>query len=417
MDRVPTLRGDSSLAFLADGYAFGHRRFEAHKTDAFRSRLMGRRVLLLRGSAAAHFFYDAENFTRDGAMPRSVLHSLQDEGSVQTLSGRAHHARKALFVAALDREGENLLTDLFAKRWDAAAALRGDGDLVRVLEASAGVLMRAVLDWLGLPSTAREVSARTHEMTAMIDGAGSFAWRNWRGRTLRRRSEAWARRVVCEARSAAPSSLSRPLALIVDPGTGLDDDTAATELLNMVRPTVAVARFVAFAALALHRHPVWRDRVAAEPAAATAFAEEVRRTTPLFPVIGGTAAKDIRWGDLRIREGGWVMLDLFATDRHPGEWFDGGRFDPARHLAEAGRSPVDPADHLSGPHVVAQGDGAMTAGHRCPGEPATRSILSVAVERLAAAEWSVPTHNLRVDLSRLPARPGKPGITILWRRA
>ena len=35
----------------------------------------------------------------------------------------------------------------------------------------------------------------------------------------------------------------------------LDEQTAAVELLNIVRPAVAVAWFVSFAALALHQHP------------------------------------------------------------------------------------------------------------------------------------------------------------------
>ena len=41
-----------------------------------------------------------------------------------------------------------------------------------------------------------------------------------------------------------------------------DERVAAVELLNLLRPTVAIARFIVFAALALHLHPEWRARVA-----------------------------------------------------------------------------------------------------------------------------------------------------------
>ncbi|WP_345801421.1 cytochrome P450 [Microbacterium sp. AZCO] len=406
---VARLPGDSSLALLREGYLFGHRRFERLGTDAFRTRLMARPVLLLRGAAAARFFYEDERFTRESAMPRSVLHSLQDEGSVQTLAGGAHRARKALFLEALDGEGEVALTQAFESAWDAASAHRRPGDVERVLESTSETLTRAVLAWLGISATSDDVRARTGEMTAMIDGAGSFAWRNGRGRALRRRSEAWARGVVTRA---SPTS-SRPLRIIAD--AGLDPDTAAVELLNLVRPTVAVARFIAFGALALHRHPEWREPVVRDDTMLAAFCDEVRRTTPLFPIVGGTAARGLEWREARIAPGDWVVLDLFATNRHPREWHEAWRFDPAQQLPETDAAPGElPPLPVGHPAVVPQGAGPMETGHRCPGEPATRSLLAVAVRRLAEEAWSVPNQDLRVDLSRLPARPGAPGITVRW---
>lgn len=415
MDRLPSVPGDSSLSLLREGYLFGHRRFESFGTNAFRTALMGRPVLLIRGSEASRFFYEDERFTRDRAMPKSVLHSLQDEGSVQTLTGRAHHARKSLFLEALDAEGEIALTTRFGQVWDAAADRRRRGEIVRLLEESSAVLTHAALDWLHLPATSDLVKERSTEMLAMIDGAGSFGWRNWRGRALRRRSEAWARDVLARVRSGRGRAPSRPVALLVDPAAGLDDDTAAVELLNLLRPIVAVGRFIAFAGLALHQHPDWRELVATDERLATAFGEEVRRTTPLFPVIGGTAARRLTWKGAEIAEGDWVLLDLFATDRHPGEWEDAWRFDPRRHLAAASIPPGHlPLQAEGTAHIVAQGDGPMTTGHRCPGEPSTRHLLAVAVQRLAAADWSVPRQDLRVDLSRLPATPGRPGISIRW---
>ncbi|MFP3670857.1 cytochrome P450, partial [Priestia sp. SIMBA_032] len=57
----------------------------------------------------------------------------------------------------------------------------------------------------------------------------------------------------------------------------LPPQVAAVELLNLLRPTVAVGRYLTFAALALHRHPGWRDDLAAgNDVAAHWFAQEVR---------------------------------------------------------------------------------------------------------------------------------------------
>lgn len=46
-------------------------------------------------------------------------------------------------------------------------------------------------------------------------------------------------------------------------GTLLPPAVAAVELINVLRPTVAVARFVTFAALALHDYPKYRQRMEA----------------------------------------------------------------------------------------------------------------------------------------------------------
>jgi hypothetical protein len=74
-------------------------------------------------------------------------------------------------------------------------------------------------------------------------------------------------------------------------GRPLDESVAAIELLNLLRPMVATARFVAFAALALHRYPETRDPVRAGDAEhATAFVHEVRRFYPFFPAIGGAGS-------------------------------------------------------------------------------------------------------------------------------
>lgn len=393
---VPELSGDHSIAFLAQGYLFGHRRFEALRTDAFRTRLLGRRVTMLRGHDAARFFYSGERFTRAGAMPRSVLHSLQDERSVQTLVGDAHAERKALFLDMLDEGGRAGLTEAFTEEWDRAQQ-RWVHEPVSMMNASAGVLTDAVLRWLGLVEPTERRLALTHETMAMIDGAGSFGLRNWIGRTARRSSERWALSVVRRLRAEGVPEASRLHALL---HADLEDEVAAIELLNLVRPTVAVSRFIAFAALALHRHSAWVERVRDDDDALRAFTQEVRRTTPFFPVIGGRAAVHSQWREVSVRPGDWVVLDLFATNRHPAEWKNAWRFDPSRFEQE----PQE--------HVVAQGAGGFDRTHRCPGEPATIDLLDVAVRRLASVDWSVPDQDLRVDLTRIPALPGSRGMTV-----
>jgi len=395
--RVPRIPGDASLAFLTEGYLFGHRRFERFGTDAFRTRLMGRPVTLLRGHAAVRAFYEGDRFTREGAIPRSVVHSLQDVGSVQTLTGSAHHDRKSVFTRMLidDEAGASALTAAFREKWDAAwrAAAGGDVDLRRL---SGHVLADATLHWLGLTEPSDRREALAEQCLAMIDGAGSFGPRNWFGRARRQGAEDWAAETMREAGVQDPA-LTR-VSLLARHLGDVSGDVAARELLNILRPTVAVSHFIVFAALAFHRHPELRERLVAEPGSAAAFAQEVRRTTPFFPAVGGVATTDVLIGDAPVRTGDWVLVDLFATDRHPREWRDAWAFDPARF--ERSMAHAEGAPHP----VVAQGTGDYVQTHHCPGEPRTVDLLAAAALRLAEAPWSFADGDHRVRLSRLPAR-------------
>lgn len=401
---VPVIPGDQSLRFLLEGYEFGRHRFERLSTDAFRTRLIGRPVTFLRGAEAAEFFYGPDRFTRVGAMPRSVLHSLQDEGSVQTLDGDAHRRRRAIFLDVLgDTRREELariVGEEWAERW---LEWQKTAKPISLLQASGQVLTDAALRWLGIECTPEERRRLADEFLAMIDGAGSFGVRNWHGRALRLRTERWARELVRFRRANGSETTDSPFDRILqhrENDVPLPEQVAAVELLNLLRPTVAVSRFVGFAGLALHRHPSWRERVAQDDRWLLPFTEEVRRTTPFFPAIGGKAIGAQSWRGLTFADGDWVMVDFFATHRDARRWSDPDRFDPGRFVPH----PVQ--------GLIAQGAGSMHDGHRCPGEPATIDLLAVIVRALARAEWVVPSQDLRVDLRRLPALPGRHGMLI-----
>jgi fatty-acid peroxygenase len=396
--------GDQSLRFLTEGYAFGRRRFEEHGTDAFRTRLLGRTATMLRGTDAAEFFYGEGRFRRVGGMPRSAFHSLQDEGSVQTLEGPAHRGRKRIFLDLMTDEHRAALAHRTAEAWEEHwSRWVAASEPVSLIRAAERVLTDAALRWLGVESSAIEQRARTDEFHAMLDGAGAFGPRNWYGRRRRLQTERWARAVVREHRASGSGDVDTPLGRLLqhrEAGGPLDEGTAAIELLNLLRPTVAVAWFVGFAGLALHRHPVWRERVVTDDHQLFAFTEEVRRTAPFFPAIGGRAVGAQTWRGVTFAPGDWVLVDFFATQRDPRVWPDPDRFDPSRFAV--------PEHH----HVIVQGAGSMPDGHRCPGEPATVDLLRVLTRALARATWDVPAQDLRVDLRRMPALPGREGLLI-----
>jgi fatty-acid peroxygenase len=399
---IPRLRTvDSTRAFFREGYRFVGNRCAELDTDAFATRIMLRQVVCMMGEDAARQFYDGHHFTRMGAMPTTTLRQLQDKGSVQSLDGAAHAARKALFLDLLTGSEVTQIGDLFATRLTAAfKRWRNTGPIV-LHDAIAEVLCDAACAWAGVPVAGETLAARTREMTAMIDGAGTAGPRAWRGLMLRRRSERWARRAIADIRGRdaagpATSPIERLARFHDHNGKPLDLTSAGVEVLNLIRPTVAVARFITFAALALHEHvnaAAWlkHDLDGRLPA----FVSEVRRFYPFFPVIGGRVRQAFVWRDRRFEQGDWALLGLHATNHDPRLWVAPEQFRPERFVGRAS----------SGFDLVSQGAGDHARDHRCPGEWFTIELIGCAIRQLLTQRYIVPEQSLAVPLSRFPTLP------------
>ncbi len=406
--RLPEL--DSTAGFLADGYEFGRRRFTQLGTDAFRTRLMGRPVTVIFGAAASRRFGDGRHFSRERALPSTVQHLLQDVGSVQTLQDGAHHHRKSLFIEVLQPAQLARLKDRFAEEWWEVRA-RADGSPISVPDASAVALTRAALAWCGLPVHHVDTARLSRYLVSMFENAARVGPAHWQARARRRRTERWAREAIELVRSGglrvaedAPVAVLAGHADAPQPGDAggrpLPVDVAAVELLNLLRPIVAVSRFLAFTALALIEHPEWRvpvreDGHGGDRGRVRWFVDEVRRTAPFFPVVGGTARTPFDWHGGRIEAGDWVMLDLWATNHDPRIWEDPDRFDPDRFAGWSG----DPDT------LIPQGGGFLEEDHRCPGEGATIALMSEFATSFATAQVEVPEQDFSVDLRRFPAIP------------
>jgi fatty-acid peroxygenase len=192
------------------------------------------------------------------------------------------------------------------------------------------------------------------------------------------------------------SALAAAAALDTTRGRPVPDQVAAVALLNIVRPTVAVAWFIAFAAVALHQHPHWRQRIAdGEQPALDAFVQEVRRFYPFVPVLAARTRTRQDVLGVRLPRGGLVLLDVYGTGHDPTRWPDPDRFNPDRFRP----GPIDPDT------LIPQGDGELATGHRCPGEAVTLTMLAVAVRTLARLPHTLPPQDLSYDLSRIPTRP------------
>lgn len=403
MAGIPKDRGlDSTAALLREGYVFISRRCARYQTDVFETRLMLRKAVCMMGAEAAEVFYHPDRFTRQGALPKSALKLLQDEGSVQLLDGDAHRCRKRMFMSIMSPKSIRALVEESRNQWRARIPGWRNLEHVSLHTEVESILCRAVCRWAGVPLAPEETGRRTRQLVSMIDAAGNIGPANWLAQWRRRRAERWARQVVEAVRSGAcqvaEDSAVNTIATHHDAdGSPLSAEVAAVELLNLLRPTVAVAWYMTFSALALHEHPALREPLrGADDAELERFVQEVRRFYPFFPAVGGRVREPFTWRGRRFAIGDWVLLDLYGTNHDARTWEQPHTFRPERFTDWNG-SPFN---------FIPQGGGEFATDHRCPGERLTIELTKQAVRILVRdIDYEVPEQDLGIDLSRMPALP------------
>ncbi|MFC0863961.1 cytochrome P450 [Sphaerimonospora cavernae] len=399
---------DNTLPLLLNGYAWlpGLRRRAG--SDIVHTRVLGQRAVGLCGPDAARFFYDEEHVARRTALPGPIKSTLFGHGAVHTLDGPAHRLRKAMFMSLMTEDTIGSLADHTLAAWDeTVSSWPAERDVVLFDEASR-LLTRAVCRWAGVPLSDADVPAAASDLVAMVDGFGSAGRRHWRARLARRRREAWLAALITDARRGA---LTAPSGSAIDvvahhedvDGRRLEPRVAAVDLLNVLRPTVAICWFVTFMAHALHRWPEHRARLtgAADSGAkafpdafAEAFVDEVRRFYPFTPFVGGRAVRDLSWRGEPIPAGALVLLDVYGQNHDSRLWAEPYRFDPDRFVGR----------RIGAFDLIPQGGGDANTGHRCPGEAIVITLMRVLAHRLAGLDYRVPGQDLTISLRRVPAR-------------
>lgn len=393
---------DGTPALLREGYGFISARCDALKSDIFATRLMLRPVICVRGAEAAEMFYGGDHFTRAGALPQTTLRLLQDKGSVQLLDGAAHRHRKAMFHAILLDETQVVrLRESFSRHWrEALSDWQARGEL-SLFEAANLVLARAVADWMNLPAEV-DRTRLWRSLSGMIENAAGIGPRTWLALWRRRRTEKVVGTVVRQVRNGALSlPTDSPFRIICDhrqaDGALLDVPTATVEIINILRPVVAIGRFIMFAAMALHDNPGWTERFASgSDEGLGAFVEETRRRYPFFPFVGGRARHAFGWKNYSFRKGDWVLLDIFGTLHDPRHFPAPEQFLPERNLSWATQDF----------EFIPQGGGCAAVTHRCPGEAVTVALVEQSIRLLTRSmTYDVPPQALDYSLARIPARP------------
>jgi len=321
---------------------------------------------------------------------------LFGKGAVHGLDGAEHRRRKQLFLDVLTEERVAALGDDVRRELAERVMSWPDRTPFSLFDELARVYGTCVVPWAGVLTEPGEAAVLAQTEAWIVDGFGFAPTAYTRACWARWSADRWARRVVREARQGhrpvPPGTMLAALA--TGPGASLPVDVAGVELVNVVRPTVAVAWLGSFALLELVRRPEVGSMLA-QPAASVArrhFADEVRRTAPFVPALAGRCRRGTTWHGRRIAEGDFVVLDVPGTNHV--SWDDPEQFRPER-FAERTPSPYE---------LVPQGGGITGQGHRCPGEQVAMTLLDQTLQQVASTSLTISTSD--PDLTRIPTLPG-----------
>jgi fatty-acid peroxygenase len=164
----------------------------------------------------------------------------------------------------------------------------------------------------------------------------------------------------------------------------------------VLRPTVAVAYYITFTALALQSHLEAKRALLDGTCEPLWFVQEVRRSYPFFPFAAARTREEFEWHGYRFPAGRRTFLDLYGSNHDERTWRDPDRFQPERFHDWDG----DPFA------LIPQGGGDTATGHRCPGETVTIELMRAALEVLTQElAYEVPPQDLRLHRSRVPTLP------------
>ncbi|MGP4060718.1 cytochrome P450 [Halobacillus sp. H74] len=392
---------DNTLAIFKDGYNFIPNRVQNHHLDVYETRVLGEKVALLSGIEGAELFYDRNRMNRSGALPTRVLKTLFGEGGIQTMDGDPHTHRKLLFMSLMTPESLQHLYEITTKNWAQFTKKWSKMKKVNLYDESRELLCRTACDWAGIPLNEKEVNKRTRDLSNMIDGFSAIGPKHIESRRARKRSEAWIEDLIIKVRNgemeAEKGKAVYEMAMHRNvEGESLDARMAAIETLNVIRPLVAISKFLTFGAVALEEYPETRTRVSLDDEYLFMFTQEIRRFYPFVPFLGARVDHDFTWQEYLFKKDQLVLIDVYGINHDPRIWEKPDEFNPERFLNWDG-GLFD---------LIPQGGGGYYKGHRCPGEWATIEVLQASFRYMTKhLGYEVPKQDYSYSLKKMPALP------------
>ena len=402
-NQMPREEGiDHSLSLLREGYMYILNRRHSFNSDIFETRLLGKKAICMGGKEAAEVFYDTEKFKRKDAAPNRAVQTLFGKNGVQALDGQTHKNRKEMFMSIMSPDGLKKLTDITKKQWEIALDKWELMDKVILYEEAKEIMCRTACEWAGVPVQEKDVKRLTKNLGAMFESTAAVGLNHWLGRHARNYEEILIGELIDRVRDGKvnppENTALHSFAWHRDlEGNLLDTETAAVEVINILRPIVAIAIYINFTALAVYHYPEEREKLdSGDEKYAQMFVQEVRRFYPFFPFVVALVKKDFTWNSYKFEEGTLTLLDLYGTNHDHKIWDNPDVFSPERFAKWEG-SPFG---------FIPQGGGDYLMGHRCAGEWVTIEVMKVSLDYLAnRLNYEVPDQDLSFSMVSIPSIP------------
>lgn len=417
MEKVPEIKIKLTdvTERLDEGYLLLSELRKEANAPVVKARLLNKEVIAIYGKEAAKKFYDPRNFKREGAMSKIVLKTLFGENGVQTLDGQAHEHRKTIFMDLMTpkrmEEYHRILDKNLTQKLD-----RQQGQF-ELFDLAKDVLFRSICEWAGIDLsqlTKKEVDQLAEYQISMISSAVTNPATHIKGIDNRKKSEKWAQSLIENAR-INPVAGKEDVALYAfakatdDHGELLPIDVAAVELLNVIRPTVALTVWIALMGHALFSRPDIYQRLHAEfDQLQDSFIQEMRRYYPFFPMLPAFAIQDVEVDGYLIPKDSWVVLDLYGTNHDDRMIETPEVFRISRYLGKEKHISYDEEYEM-----IAQGGGEFKTMHRCAGEWITLHTLRVFSDQLVNKyQFSIPEQDWSIPMNQFPTYPKSKALLI-----
>ncbi|MDF2699058.1 MAG: cytochrome [Haloplasmataceae bacterium] len=393
---------DSSLSLLREGYLFIQNRCQRLKTDIFETRLLGEHVICMYGEEAAKVFYDNNHFKRNGAAPKRILKSLFGEKGVQTLDQSEHKHRKEMFMSLMTSDRLSILNELTNEEWKVKSRDFENKNTVVLFDETQEIMCKVALRWAGVPFDDFEIKSLANDFGMMIDAFGAVGVRHYKGRIARVKTELWMKNIIEQVRNHKLKQANETALYVIANhrdlnGNLLDLQVAAVELMNIIRPIVAIATYITFGALAIHEQPDCLKKVQEnQNNYLEMFVEEIRRYYPFAPFVGARVSEGFTWNNYNFKKGTLVLLDIYGTNHDHRLWEKVDEFWPERFVNWSGNRYA----------FIPQGGGEYLEGHRCAGEMVTIEIMKSSLDFIVNhLVYEVPNQDLSYSMSRIPTLP------------
>lgn len=400
---IPKLEGKNHTAdMIREGYQFLRNRRRGLHSNIFETYVLGERVICLSGEYAAELFYDTEKFIRKDAMPKRFKETLTGEGGVQSLDGSAHRHRKEAFMSLMSEEKIKQLKEMAAGQWERKLDDFERMPEVNVYEEAQELLLRLACQWAGVPLKEKQVEEKKEAIIQLFESPATLGYTQWKAKKARQELETWIAGLIKSVRKGDlipyEGTAMKVFAFYRDErGELLSEKTAAVEVLNIIRPIVAISIYIAFEVHALIQHPKDHQKLASgNEKDLQDFVQEVRRLYPFFPFNAARVKEDFEWEGYTFEKGTLTMLDFYGTNHDPTLWNNPEIFDPSRFKGE----PITPFN------LIPQGGGEYIMNHRCAGEWATIEVMKTSLDYFAnRMTFDVPKQDLSYSLVNIPSIP------------